>query len=718
MYESHFGLSGPPFQLNPDPAFYFDSRGHSNALAYLKFGVHQGEGFIVVTGEIGAGKTTLVRTLLEGLDAEKVVAAQVVSTQLESGDLLRAILTAYGVPTAGASKAHLIASLEGFLTALAAKGRRALLIVDEAQNLKHEAVEELRMLSNFQLGNHALLQSFLIGQPELRTLLQSKSMEQLRQRVIASCHLGPLDQTETRAYIEHRLHRVGWKDSPAFADDAFDAIHRWTGGVPRRINRLCNRLFLAAFLSGKDAISAETVDQTAGELRSEIGELADVPMLVSTAGHASGHGRPDVTIPPNPALPVLDAAVDFGGNIGNNASLGVVQRSRSGSKLQRPLLCVVDTRTDFLKIGALSRVLEEYGDLPPVMAVQPGTEEGLAIGAAGAAVLPLPKMEIHLGIGAHAVGVAHGSAAALTRFDEVLAEFMPSAVLAVGKSDAVLMCTLLANKRGVPVLRLDAGQRNTGGSASAEMNGVLIDRVADALYTNKLLTYYTLYREGIPSDRVHCVGSLAANLLHFGLPHAVPPLESFARAKLSPAVLNDPRGFGLVSLALQPKTMDELLPMLATLGRELPLVWPLREEALVALKSTGQEARLADAGVIVMPAQGYLEEIGLLQQARCLIAGSEGELVEEAVTLGVRSITLGNDRSGTPVADPSSIVVGRNVEQALKAVREILLTESARVDVPEYWDGGTASRIAKHLRSWLPASMRVSSTARAAESVR
>jgi general secretion pathway protein A len=716
MYESHFGLSGPPFQLNPDPAFYFDSRGHSNALAYLKFGVHQGEGFIIVTGEIGAGKTTLVRTLLEGLDADKVVAAQVVSTQLESGDLLRAILTAYGVPTAGASKAHLIASLEGFLTALAAKGRRALLIVDEAQNLKHEAVEELRMLSNFQLGNHALLQSFLIGQPELRTLLQSKSMEQLRQRVIASCHLGPLDQAETRAYIEHRLHRVGWKDSPSFTDDAFDAIHRWTGGVPRRINRLCNRLFLAAFLSGKDAISAETVDQTAGELRSEIGELADVPMLMSSVGNS---GRPDVTIPPNPAMPVLDAAVDFGPmgtGIGNNASLGVVQRSRSGSKLQRPLLCVVDTRTDFLKVGALSRVLEEYGDLPPVMAVQPGTEEGLAIGAAGASVLPLPKMEIHLGIGA--IGVAHGSAAALTRFDEVLAEFMPSAVLAVGKSDAVLMCTLLANKRGVPVLRLDAGQRNTGGSASAEMNGVLIDRVADALYTNKLLTYYTLYREGIPSDRVHCVGSLAANLLHFGLPHAVPPLESFARAKLSPAVLNDPRGFGLVSLALQPKAMDELLPMLATLGRELPLVWPLREEALVALKSTGQEARLADSGVIVMPAQGYLEEIGLLQQARCLIAGSEGELVEEAVTLGVRSITLGNDRSGTPVADPSSIVVGRNVEQALKAVREILLTESARVDVPEYWDGGTASRIAKHLRSWLPASMRVSSSARAAESVR
>ena len=234
MYESHFGFTGSPFQLNPDPAFYFESRGHGNALAYLKFGAHQGEGFIVVTGEIGAGKTTLVRTLLEGLNPEQVVAAQVVSTQLESGELLQAILMAFGIASASNSKAHLIGSLEAFLTSLAAKGRRALLIIDEAQNLKHEAVEELRMLSNFQLGKYGLLQSSLVGQPELRQLLQSKSMEQLRQRVIASCHLGPLLPAETRAYVEHRLRLVGWSDKPAFEPEAFDQIHRWTGGVPAR----------------------------------------------------------------------------------------------------------------------------------------------------------------------------------------------------------------------------------------------------------------------------------------------------------------------------------------------------------------------------------------------------------------------------------------------------------------------------------------------------
>ena len=263
MYESHFGFSGSPFQLNPDPSFYFGSRGHTNALAYLKFGAHQGEGFIVVTGEIGAGKTTLVRTLLEGLDPQQVVAAQVVSTQLESTELLQAILMAFGVGAKGSSKAHLIATLEGFLTTLAAKGRRALLIIDEAQNLKHEAVEELRMLSNFQLGKYGLLQSFLVGQPELRGLLQSKSMEQLRQRVIASCHLGPLDAIETKGYIEHRLRRVGWNGVyPEFANGAMERIHQCTGGVPRRINRLCNRLLLGAFLANAAVVSAAMVNET------------------------------------------------------------------------------------------------------------------------------------------------------------------------------------------------------------------------------------------------------------------------------------------------------------------------------------------------------------------------------------------------------------------------------------------------------------------------
>jgi AAA domain len=166
MFEPYFGLRAAPFQLSPDPSFYYDSREHAAALAYLKFGIYQREGFIVITGEIGAGKTTLVRTLLQSLNPAEICAAQVVSTQLDSADLLRAICTAYGIAPQGDSKAQMISTLEAFFTAVAAGGRRALLVIDEAQNLGMKEVEELRMLSNFQLGSHALVQSFLVGQPE------------------------------------------------------------------------------------------------------------------------------------------------------------------------------------------------------------------------------------------------------------------------------------------------------------------------------------------------------------------------------------------------------------------------------------------------------------------------------------------------------------------------------------------------------------------------
>ncbi len=270
MFESHFGFSSAPFQLSPDPSFYYDSPGHRNALSYLKFGVYQGEGFIVVTGEIGAGKTTLVKSLLEGLNSDQIVAAQVVNTQLDSENLLQAIAMAFGLKLPSTSKAQMITALEAYFTALAASGRRALLVIDEAQNLGLKEIEELRMLSNFQLGSHALLQSFLVGQPELRGMLQSKAMEQLRQRVIASCHLGPLSAEQTRKYVEHRLHRVGWVDSPHFDDDAFAQIHVASDGVPRRINLVCTRLLLAAFLSSSNRIEGADVLRVSSEMGAEL----------------------------------------------------------------------------------------------------------------------------------------------------------------------------------------------------------------------------------------------------------------------------------------------------------------------------------------------------------------------------------------------------------------------------------------------------------------
>jgi general secretion pathway protein A len=269
MFESHFGFSASPFALNPDPAFFFASKGHARALAYLKYGVFQREGFIVVTGEIGSGKTTLVRALLDNLNPGEVIAGQVRNTQLDSAELLHAICIAFGVAAAGTTKAHMLAALEAFFTAVAASGKRALLIVDEAQNLGTRELEELRMLSNFQLGSHSLVQSFLIGQPELRQMLRSSALEQLCQRIIAACHLGPLALDETRAYIEHRLAHVGWTGRPEFDSEAFVRIQAHTGGIPRRINLLCSRLLLAAWLSESDSIDHAAVELAALDMHAE-----------------------------------------------------------------------------------------------------------------------------------------------------------------------------------------------------------------------------------------------------------------------------------------------------------------------------------------------------------------------------------------------------------------------------------------------------------------
>jgi general secretion pathway protein A len=269
MYESFYGFTHKPFQLNPDPSFYFGSRQHQRAMAFLEYGLHQNEGFIVITGEIGAGKTTLVRSLLRNLNSDEVVAANLVSTQLDANDTLKMVAAAFGVRVKDMDKAQVLLSLEAFLASVAHEGKRCLLIVDEAQNLTAQAVEELRMLSNFQLDTHALLQSFLVGQPEFRQMLESPDMQQLRQRVIAACHVGSMDQDETQGYVEHRLKCVGWKESPQFDADVFPAIFKASGGVPRRINSICDRLLLSGFLANKRSFSKDDVTEVAEEFKDE-----------------------------------------------------------------------------------------------------------------------------------------------------------------------------------------------------------------------------------------------------------------------------------------------------------------------------------------------------------------------------------------------------------------------------------------------------------------
>ncbi len=298
MYDEHYGLTGRPFQLTPDPKFWFETATHRKAMAYLGYGLAQGEGFIVITGDIGAGKTTLVGHLMDTIDLQRLNAIKLVSTAIEADDLLRIVATDLHVDPAGLSKAELLTTIERGLHAVARTGKRTLLIVDEAQALPVDALEELRMLSNFQAGGHALLQIVLLGQPEFRDRLHgSERLEQLRQRVIAIHHLDPMEEHEVSDYLAHRLTVVGWTGNPDFTEDAFAAFFTGSAGVPRRLNQLAGRVMLHAAIDDLTAIDGDTVRAVQRDLE------GDLPMIAQDRGK----GAPTSVEREATAVPAVEA---------------------------------------------------------------------------------------------------------------------------------------------------------------------------------------------------------------------------------------------------------------------------------------------------------------------------------------------------------------------------------------------------------------------------
>jgi putative secretion ATPase (PEP-CTERM system associated) len=269
MYEAHYGLTRKPFQLSPDASFYYAGKPHRRARAYMEYGVARGEGFIVITGEVGAGKTTVLTHLIDTLDPATIVVGRVSSTQLDPQELLRMVGGAFGFAVQGRSKSELLIALETFLLQCARQGRRCLLVVDEAQNLGAATLEELRMLSNFQIENQTLLQSYLVGQPEFRALLQRPQMEQFRQRVVAACHIDALDFDDTVGYVHHRLRSAGADGAWMFDDGALAAVHEAARGLPRRINLLCDRVLLHGYLEGRHQLTAADVQAVDRELSDE-----------------------------------------------------------------------------------------------------------------------------------------------------------------------------------------------------------------------------------------------------------------------------------------------------------------------------------------------------------------------------------------------------------------------------------------------------------------
>jgi general secretion pathway protein A len=291
MYAEFYGLTAQPFQLAPDARFFFESTVHRQAMAYLVYGLRHTEGFIIITGEVGAGKTILVNNLLSTIDRRSFVTANIVTTQLAGDDLLYMVAAGFGIAKEGLSKGPLLQRISEFALAQHRNGKCLLLIVDEAQNLSFEALEELRMLSNIFFDRTMALQSFLLGQPQFRATLGSPRLEQLRQRVTAAYHLGPLGEDESRAYVEHRLQRADWKGDPHFSEDCFPLIHQRTGGVPRQINTLCSRLLLFGFLQELHTLTAHAVEKVANDLREEIALVAAPPAVAEPAAEPVGNGE-------------------------------------------------------------------------------------------------------------------------------------------------------------------------------------------------------------------------------------------------------------------------------------------------------------------------------------------------------------------------------------------------------------------------------------------
>lgn len=291
MYEKYYGFTACPFRLTPDSRFWFGSESHRKAMSYLKYGLYQGEGFIVITGGVGTGKSTLVGQLFNELDPNDVVAAEIGNTQVNPEDVIRMITDAFGVEIRAMDKATMLADFEYFLLEQNRAGRRVLLIVDEAQNMPIRTLEELRMLSNINLDGQPLFQIFLLGQPQFLRTLAHPDLEQLTQRVMATYKLEPMTEAETAEYIAHRLSAVGWTGDPSITEQACNRIFRETGGVPRRINTLANRVLLFASLEELNHISEDTVKRVIDDIRQEALGAPETRMQVADAQYAQAQAE-------------------------------------------------------------------------------------------------------------------------------------------------------------------------------------------------------------------------------------------------------------------------------------------------------------------------------------------------------------------------------------------------------------------------------------------
>lgn len=376
------------------------------------------------------------------------------------------------------------------------------------------------------------------------------------------------------------------------------------------------------------------------------------------------------------------------------------------SRAPGPLLCIVGARPNYMKMAPLLRAFAARASLPRAILVHTGQHYDPALNDQlfESLKLPAPDLNLEVGSGSHAVQTAE----VMKRFEPVLDQFQPSAVIVVGDVNSTLACSLVAAKKSVAVIHVEAGLRSYDRDMPEEINRVLTDQIADLMYTTERSAHANLAREGIAPERMVFVGNLMIDSLRAALPLAVDPTECVRRSGLDVAVLAGGRPFGLVTLHRpsnvdDPQALHEALAILTDAAQRLPLVWPMHPRTRASIDRAGLAPMLVNPRLLCLPPQGYLEMVGLMSRASLALTDSGG-VQEETTALGVPCLTLrANTERPITVDQGTNTLVGRDRSKILRAIDEIVAGGGKRGRVPELWDGRTAERIAEHLGPWITA---------------
>ncbi|RZU00771.1 UDP-N-acetylglucosamine 2-epimerase [Rivibacter subsaxonicus] len=688
MYEAQFALSGAPFRISPDPAFYFDGRAHRKALEVLRQALAADSGFAVLGGEVGAGKTTIVRKLLQERSPELGPIVQLCSTQLSADELLCSAGIGLGVIEAKAGADAARRGLEELFEALAAQGRRALLVVDEAQHLRPDALAALRALAGRRPQAPSAFQALLVGQGSLHHLLAAGLPGASPSKLGVMHQLGPLQQDETTAYIRHRLSCVGWSGQPGLAADAADEVFRSSGGVPRRINVLFSRLLLACALESRSSIDAALVSRVAAELQAELTGLDMV-------------SAPQAPRPRKRTRALAAEALPLVRYTRARTSSPPAWPQTAPKATAGPLWCAVASADDYVLAAPLLRALRGRAGLPPARLLHLGAKAAMTLHAGLFA--DVDRVEKHIDLGAEA---APGDDAALDiaelarRFAAAAERHEPSGLIVFGGHEpGVVACVESARQLGVPVI----GIGTVGFDSGASAGGVHAESApgpgefADLHFAPDSAATVELRLRGVAPSRVVCVGSLRVDAVRLALQaNGVDWAESAAGGRRGAAFGVQP-GFGLVAMHDLASLNDahafiERVAILREISRDIAMLWPIDRRLARRLVELDLQRAIDKERIVCMPMLGYPAFIELLRTARCVLTDSVA--VEQAArVLGTASARLAVPPSSARGRSPSS----SSLYRATRDIWNLLFNGGSAADLPPLWDGKSAERIAADL---------------------